>query len=58
MFPAMEFPGKRAKQVTETVQAAVRQAGGLVLTALVTACTALLIAVAALALAVRRPAHA
>lgn len=58
MFPCMEFLGKRGKQVAETVQVAVRQAGGLVLTALVTACVALVVAVAALAMAARRPAHA
>lgn len=58
MFPAMEFPGKRARQVTETVQAAVKQAGAVVLTALAAALAALLVSVVALVMVARRPASA
>jgi hypothetical protein len=58
MFPDMEFPGKRGRQAVETVQAAVKQAGALVLTALITALAALAVSVVALAMVTRRPAHA
>jgi hypothetical protein len=54
MFPSMEFPGKRGRHVAETVQTAVRQAGALVLTALLTALAALALSAVALAIASRK----
>ena len=52
----MEFPGERGRQVAETVKTALKQAGALVAAALAVSVTALLLALAALVMAGRRPA--
>lgn len=58
MFPGMEFPGNRSRQIAQTVQSAVRQAGALVLTALATALAALVLSAVTLGVVLRGQARA